>query len=271
MPILRLHPETPGSEDRELLIHRLAGELSRDRAPQLQLFLIMAGAGGVAFLASVLLLWSPAEVFEQMAPRYAVAALCGYAAFLALIRAWIALHRPPQEHVSGDGPDFDLNPLDVLDAVTPDLPSSGGTAPRMFSGGRTGGAGASQEWSSAPAHSSGHAGRGWNLDIDLDEGVVWIVVAGACAAFGFVAIAYVIYTAPVLLAEVALDAAIVSALYRRLRSDQRGHWLSTVLRRTWAPALILLVFAFAAGFALQQAAPEARSIGAVIQSVSTAR
>jgi hypothetical protein len=270
MAVLRLHPETPGSEDRELLIQRLAGELSRDRAPQLQLFLIMVGAGGAAFLASVVLLWSPADVFEQMAPRYAVAAVCGYAAFLALIRAWIALHRPPREHVFGDGPGLDVNPLDVLDVVT-DLTPSGGSAPRIFGGGRTGGAGASHEWSSAAAHASGRAGRGWNLDIDLDDGGVWIVVAGACAAFGFAAVAYVIYTAPALLAEVALDAAIISALYRRLRSDQRGYWLSTVLRRTWAPALLLLLFAFAAGFALQQAAPQARSIGAVIQSVSTTR
>lgn len=269
MPPLWHSPESLSEEDRALLVYRLAGELSRDRAPQLQLFLIMVGAGGAAFLTSVLLLWSPAEVFEQMAPRYAVAAVCGYAAFLALIRAWIALHRPPREHVSGDGPGLDVNPVDVLEVVT-DLPHPGGSAPRMFSGGRSGGGGASQEWSSA-AHSSGRAGRGWNLGFDLDEGVVWIVVAGACAAFGFVAIGYVIYTAPVLLAEVALDAAIISALYRRLRSDQRGYWLSTVLRRTWAPALILFVFAFAAGFALQQAAPQARSIGAVIQSVSTAR
>ena len=267
---LRPHPECPPAEDRALLIHQLADELSRDREPRLQLFLIMAGAGGAAFLASVLLLWSPAEVFEQMAPRYAVAAVCGYAVFLALIRAWIALHRPPREQVSGDGPGLDVDPVDILDVAT-DLPSPRADAPRMFGGGRTGGAGASQEWSSAGAHSSGRAGRGWNLAIDLDEGGVWIVVAGACAAFGFAAIAYVIYTAPVLLAEVALDAAIISALYRRLRSDQRGYWLSTVLRRTWAPALILLLFAFAAGFALQQAAPQARSIGAVIQSVSTAR
>jgi hypothetical protein len=270
MPPLWRSSESPPEEDRALLIQRLAGELSRDRMPQLQLVLIMVGAGGAAFLASVLLLWSPADVFEQMAPRYAVAAVCGYAAFLALIRAWIALHQPPRDHVPGDGPGLDVDPTDVLDVVT-DLPPSGRSAPRMFGGGRTGGAGASEEWSPAAAHSGGRAGRGWNLDIDLDEGVVWIVVAGACAAFGFAAIGYVIYTAPVLLAEVALDAAIVSALYRRLRSDQRGYWLSTVLRRTWAPALILFIFAFAAGFALQQAAPQARSIGAVIQSVSTAR
>jgi hypothetical protein len=79
--------------------------------------------------------------------------------------------------------------------------------------------------------------------------------------------------APVLLAEVALDAAIISVLYRRLRRDEQGYWLTTVLRRTWVPAAVLVVFAFLTGFALQQAAPQARSIGGVIQSIagSTAR
>jgi hypothetical protein len=72
---------------------------------------------------------------------------------------------------------------------------------------------------------------------------------------------------------VALDAAIISVLCRRLRRDEQGYWLTTVLRRTWMPAAILVVFAFLTGFALQQAAPQARSIGAVVQAVvgATAR
>jgi hypothetical protein len=74
--------------------------------------------------------------------------------------------------------------------------------------------------------------------------------------------------APVLLAEVALDAAIISVLYRRLRHDEQGYWLTTVISNTWIPALVLVVFAFGAGFALQQVARDARSIGAVVQSLS---
>ena len=58
----------------------MAHDLGRDGAPRLQLLTIMLLAGGVAFLASVLLLWSPADVFEQMALRYGVAALSGYSA-----------------------------------------------------------------------------------------------------------------------------------------------------------------------------------------------
>ena len=88
----------------------MAHDLGRDGAPRLQLLTIMLLAGGVAFLASVLLLWSPADVFEQMALRYGVAALSGYLAFIALIRVWISLHRPAAPDSSGS----DLNVLDVV-------------------------------------------------------------------------------------------------------------------------------------------------------------
>jgi hypothetical protein len=78
---------------------------------------------------------------------------------------------------------------------------------------------------------------------------------------------YVISVAPVLLAEVALDAAIVSTLYRRLHKQDMSHWAVTVVRRTWVPALLLLACAAVGGYALQRAAPEADSIGGVVRAV----
>jgi hypothetical protein len=251
-------------EPRAELVARLARELECYTSPRLQLLFILIAAGGAGFLASVLLLWSPAQTFELMAPRYAVAALCGYLTFILLIRVWIALHRPPADDVHLD---FDVDPLEVLDAIVPrpSDPSSSDSAP-LFSGGRSGGAGGSRQWL-GQGPSDGASGRSWGLDFDLDEGI-WLLVAAAAALAGLTAIGYVIYMAPVLLAEVALDAAIISVLYRRLRHDEQAYWLTTVLRHTWAPALVLVVFAFFAGFALQQAAPEARSIGAVVQSLS---
>jgi hypothetical protein len=242
----------------------MAHDLNRDTAPRLQLLAILLLAGGAAFLASVLLLWSPAEAFERMALRYAVAAFCGYLAFIGLIRVWISLHRPAADDSSG----LDL---DLLDAVSPgDLVRSDSGVdepPPMFAGGRGGGGGASSQWSATGGQQTSHSGGSWGIDLDFD-GAVWLLIAGVCAAAGVIAIAYVIYMAPVLLAEVALDAAIISVLYRRLRRDEQGHWFTTVLRRTWVPALALVVFTFLTGLALQMAAPKARSIGAVIQSVA---
>jgi hypothetical protein len=101
---------------------------------------------------------------------------------------------------------------------------------------------------------------------DLDE--LWpLAVAVACALGGLIAVMYVISTAPVLLSEVALDAAIVSTLYGRLRKQDMSHWAVTVLRRTWVPALGLLALAAVGGYALERAAPEAQSIGSVIRAL----
>jgi hypothetical protein len=99
---------------------------------------------------------------------------------------------------------------------------------------------------------------------DADD--LWpVVVAAVCVLGGAIAIAYVIYAAPLLLAEVALDAAVVSALYRRLRKQDTSHWTITVLRRTWIPAVVLLIFAAVGGAMLERIAPEAHSIGGVIR------
>jgi hypothetical protein len=114
--------------------------------------------------------------------------------------------------------------------------------------------------------SSGGPSGGSGLSLDLDE--IWpVVLAVVCALGGLLAIFYVIYVAPVLLAEVALDAAIVSTLYQRLAKHEMSHWAMTVVRHTWLPALALVMFAAVGGWALQLAAPEARSIGGVIREL----
>jgi hypothetical protein len=250
--------QPPPARARAELAARLAQHLENCSTPRLQLLLMMIAAAGAAFLVSVALLWSPAEIFELMAPRYAVAALCGYLTFILLIRVWIALHRPATDGI-------DLEVLDGLDAFVPrsSAPSFDNSVP-LFSGGRSGGAGASDHRLEMETSGGQSSGR-WSLGFDLDDGI-WLLVAALAAVAGLAAVGYVIYMAPVLLAEVALDAAIVSVLYRRLRRDEQGYWLTTVLRHTWAPAVVLVIFAFVAGFALQQAAPDARSIGAVVQS-----
>lgn len=81
------------------------------------------------------------------------------------------------------------------------------------------------------------------------------------------ALGYVVYAAPVLLAEVALDAALVTTVARRLRKQDAGHWSAAALRHTRVPALVLIVFMIVMGFSLQRAVPEARSIGDVIREL----
>ena len=65
----------------------------------------------------------------------------------------------------------------------------------------------------------------------------------ACVLGAAVAIGYVIYAAPLLLAEVALDAAVVSTSIAGSDKDDVSHWAVTVLKRTWMSALALVIFA----------------------------
>jgi hypothetical protein len=243
------------------LVAKLAAQLTRQTTPRFHLLAIMICAGAVAFLASVVLLWSSPAIFDSMMLRYSAAALCGYLTFLGLIRVWIWLHRPPTESVF-DG----IDPVDVIDALNVSLPPRVAEAPSLYSGGRGGGGGAADNWGTSPGR-SGSGGDGW-WSFDADGDLIWLVIAAICAAGGVLAIVYVIYMAPILLAEVALDAAVISVLYRHLRRDETGHWLTTVVTRTWVPALAVIVFAGLTGFALQMFAPEAHSIGGVIRAMS---
>ena len=77
--------------------------------------------------------------------------------------------------------------------------------------------------------------------------------------------ALVVSSAPVLLAEVALDAALVGTVYRRLRHEDRSYWAMTALRQTWVSAALLVTFMTVLGFALQQLTPGGDSIGDVIR------
>ena len=124
-------------------------------------------------------------------------------------------------------------------------------------------AGGGTPWSGQSSSPPRAAGGGWSFDLDLDDGW-WLLLAAVLLCGGALAVVYVIYIAPVLLAEVALDAALVTTVYRRVRPHDIQHWSLGVVRRTWVAALVLALCLGGAGAALQQVAPEARSIGGVL-------
>ncbi|HSG41326.1 MAG TPA: hypothetical protein VLE27_16920, partial [Thermoanaerobaculia bacterium] len=74
---------------------------------------------------------------------------------------------------------------------------------------------------------------------------------------------------PVLLAEVLVDGLIMTGLYRRRRkTGEPAHWLLGAVRRTWTPALAVAILFSFAGHLLQEAVPEARSIGPALEAMS---
>jgi hypothetical protein len=230
--------DTGGREScsRETLIAQACAHLEQDSFPRITVAVIVALAGLSAFLTSAASLNAG---LDSMGMRYGAAALGGYVVFVGLVRVWIAIRR---------GWEPDVEPDMAADVIEP------------WGGGASGGRGSGD--------AAGLDATGFFDGFDLDLDVLFFVIAAVLLALaGVIAVVYVVYTAPLLLAEVALDAALVSTLYRRLRREDAGSWAGAVLRRTWAPALIVVVCVSLAGFALEAAVPEAHSIGGVIRTL----
>jgi hypothetical protein len=261
----------------ERRVERVRRLLLRRGMPRVQMSLILAATGAAGFLASFGMLHVGVS---RMWLRYALAVLLAYAVFLLLLRLWLFLH---SRELPGDLPDFGLN-------LTP--PDFGGTsvgnAPSSFGGGADfGGGGAGGSWAggvseglgrvSTPCDVGGMTGGGGgggggsvgsglldSLDVGVDdEGCVFFLLALALIVAGTLAALYVVYAAPLLLAEILVEGVLLSGLYRGMKKARRGggHWLGAALRRTWLPVLLTLITFSAAGYLLQRAAPRARSIG----------
>ena len=218
-------------QSRHALVAEIRQRLDRETFPRVIVLAMLGLAGAATFLSSVLALRAGVD---SMAGRYALATAIGYAAFLALIRVWIAIRR-------GWRPD-DVDVRDAFD-LADDL----------------------RAVDTGPAHGvGGELASSFDWSFDLDE-LWWLVLAALALAAGLVVVAFVVYSAPVLLPEVALDAALVGTVYRRLARADRRSWASTALRRTWVSAVTLVTFMAVLGFALRRLAPHAISVGDVIR------
>jgi hypothetical protein len=224
----------PRFPTRERLVEKVKARMA---VPRVQMMLLLGAAGGAGFLASYGLLQLG---LDRMALRYPLAVGIAYLMFFLLLRLWLGFQDDPDEY-SLDGLDV---AVDVADAGL-DLGSA------------------------APMPASGPSGPSLDLGVpDFDEGIFLIVLA-AVAAVVLGAVVYVIYLAPLLLAEVLVDGVLLVGFYKRLKRSEPEHWALCAVRRTWIPAIIVAVTFFFAGVIFQSLAPEARSIGGVWQSVST--
>jgi hypothetical protein len=198
----------------------------------LGLLLILTGAAG--FLASVLLL---KHGVDRMAFRYPLAACFAYGVFLGLIRIWVEIERAR----------FDPRPGEVEGMLESRNAESKSKTYHQTSGGSS--------WLDY-------------LDIpnvfDLDAGCLPVLIAGAVIALGallFMALA----NAPAFMAEVFLDAFIVSVLYRRLRIAAQEHWLGTAIRKTWLHVFLAIALLCLLGWGLDSLAPGSHSIGPALR------
>lgn len=239
--------------------------LERKSHPRLQMSLMVALTGAAGALSSVLMLHLG---LHNMALRYPLALLVAYGFFMFLLWLWLRT----------DASDYDNAPdaADLLSSITP----RGGSAPetvfRSGSGGDFGGGGATGDWgvgslASDSADAVGGVGKSLGAVAEADDlGPPLVAIALALVLVLGLAIAgcYLIYSAPVLLAEVAVDGALSYALYRRVGNEDPRHWLGTALRRTALPFILCAVLVAGIGWGLQAAAPEARSLGQAWKALS---
>jgi hypothetical protein len=234
--------------DRAGVARRFRAHLEAHGYPRLAMFVLVSLAGMVGFLVSFALL---AAGMTSMPARYAIAGTAAYLGFLALLAVYIAWKRRLERAL--DAADI----IDVHHFVDP-FPrgefASGGDSHALEPGGAD--------------------GSSW-LDADLG----WVLLAIAAAAAGLVAIGWIVWAAPALLAEVLVDALIVSAVSSKLahaerracpaEADRRRRdWTMTAIRRTWLAAAVVIVTLVVAGWSLQHLAPDAVSIGPAVRAIA---
>jgi hypothetical protein len=198
------------------------------------LTVIMLLTGLIGFMISFLLLRANVN---EMWQRYPIAVAGAYGGFLGLLRLWVAVERSRFDPQVGE--------------IERDLHDSTEGPEKMWHG---------------SARRSSWLDRLDFPDVfsfDLDEGCLpAILIAALCALV--VLLVSAIAAAPGLIAEVFLDAFIISVMYRRLRIAAKEHWLGTAIRKTWWMALLTAALLAISGWCLEQMAPGSRSIGPAI-------
>lgn len=218
--------------------------------PRLQMALIVALTGAAGFLVSHLLRLAGVEA---MLLRYPLAVLLAYGVFLLLMWIWIRWR-------------WD----NVLDALSSEVgggsPSAHGSAaqsPWSSVGGRSGGGGASSSWNESAAQSEVEVSEVPLAGLAEDEaGLPLLAVLGIVALVAAVLLAsvWVVWSAPLLMAELLVDAAIAGGLYRRMQGMQEQGWWRVCVTHTIWPLLGLLLFFAIVGWLAQQLVPGAASL-----------
>ena len=240
---------------RDAAVRTMRARLLRDSFPRVQMFILVSLTGVAGFAASAVMLVCG---LDAMALRYTLAMGMAYLVFLLLLWFWLrASAWDYLELVPGDpgGGAADGGP-DLPAALRDDFAGGGGS----FDG----------------------AGASANADFGADSGTVEVTVGKPLAAVGhaeesaiplvvillalglLLSSLFVVWTAPLLFAEILVDALLAAGLYRRLRGLERQHWMVAAVKRTVIPFVLTTVLVAGAGWGMQAYAPEARSIGDVL-------
>ncbi len=233
--------EQYSEKSRTRAIQRIEHWLRNKRSPRLDMLFIVFWTGLSGFLASFLMLHLGLSIMWM---RYPLAIGCAYLMFLALLWFWLRFQQRSNMHCSFDDA---ANPNDIMHVV--DMALDEQSLGKVELAGDT------------PTSASA-ADIAESLDLD---GCVLIAIV-ITALFGALALCgYLVWLAPSFLAEILVDAVLMSKIYGKLRLTDRPHWSRTTIRHTLIPVLLLAVCFAVGGLMMQMLVPSAQSIGPVVE------
>ncbi len=213
------------------------------------MFLIL----GCTALSGVLVNWVILQIGEPpIVLRLPIAIAFAYGVFFGLVRLWLV-------YIRSSRPDLWTPDAVVEDGVPGGVSSSAGEVFVGKGGGFSGG-GASGQWAEQAVGMKAEAvvassetvastdGLGVVADLGAaEEAGVVLLVLGAIALVVFGSSVYLVYEAPAILSEAALQMALSSSLIRATRRMDQPDWMGSVLRNTWKPFAVLLGVAILLG------------------------
>jgi hypothetical protein len=77
---------------------------------------------------------------------------------------------------------------------------------------------------------------------------------------------YAVYNAPIFFAELLIDGGVGTWLYKRANVGSRPDWISTAIKRSVWPVLILIVLFVGLAWTMHYVAPNAMTLGAALDT-----
>ncbi len=209
--------------------------------------------------------------------RYPLAVLIAYLSFAGLARLWVAYVLIDAVAAAGHRFFSGKSSASAIDANL-DLPLPGdSTSPTSvsFGGGDSGGGGASDVWDtpsrqvaavpSAPTSGgSGFHFPSLNLDIDFDDGFWILVVLAVLVIVLACAGGYLIWAAPQILPDLALNALFASSFAGAAKRAQTRGWMLSVFRATVIPFALVLAATIALAAVIHHHCPGADKLGTAL-------
>ncbi|TLS65455.1 hypothetical protein FEF65_12910 [Mariprofundus erugo] len=238
---------------RHQAIQKIRGELERDSFPRLQMFLLVTLTGASGFVASYTFLHVG---IVEMWLRYLLSFGVAYLMFLVLL--WLWLRTRAEDYA--DIPEVSRTASSSSDSASACCSGKGGD----FGGGSASGAFDSHaDGISLVGDSGGSVSDALGTVAEAEEFAIPLAILMLIGAMVFSSL-FIVYSAPMLFAELLVDGVLSASLYRRLRGLETRHWLETAIRRTACPFILTAAIASASGWAMTLYAPGVHSIGDVI-------